>query len=462
MEALVRERKSLDSRLKRSIESLTRLQGSEETEELDIQTEIDNLQKIWNDYLLVHKRMIETCKDEEVDGILEHLENFESSFLVNKNRLLKLLKRVSFATSTRIQPSASQDGGDAIRVLVEQQAEFLRQMSISFAPVNPPSTSERPSQERPTIVTDLKLPRMTLPVFSGNILEWQSFYDLFDSAVHKNPALTDSQRLYFLKTNLEGEAATLLSHLRIEDANYAPALAKLKQRFNKPFDIAVQHIQRFINQPLLATTSADGLRSLHDISDESLRALQALNRNDRDIWLLYILTEKLDDDTKQLWCQKRSEMSDEDVTLETLLKFIDNQSIALKSIEATRPKSQLAVKQPSKHQFRNPPTLVATNQSASDNTCGFCSKSPHQLYQCACWINSADYMHVGVFSIEPHIPATSLENSANNFAYQQYRWTSSLAASQGHPDTQLKELSSHSAHDAPITKTPFPVLCWTE
>nr|XP_029729910.1 uncharacterized protein LOC115267182 [Aedes albopictus] len=225
---------------------------------------------------------------------------------------------------------------------------------------------------------------MNLPSFGGNILEWPSFIDLFDSAVHRNASLLDSQKLYFLKTNLIGEAAALLSHLRIEDANYAPALAKLKARYNKPLEIATQHIQRFLSQPSLTSSSSAGLRSLHDVSDEAIRALKAMNQEGRDIWLIYLLVEKLDPDSKQLWCQKRSEMKDEDVTLERLLNFIDAQSCALKAVLPNRQRKPIFVPQTNKPPSSRGPTtaLVAMSNNPPATVCNFCTKSPHQLYQC--------------------------------------------------------------------------------
>nr|XP_029719013.1 uncharacterized protein LOC115261468 [Aedes albopictus] len=104
------------------------------------------------------------------------------------------------------------------------------------------STSSANNNATSSPLSDLKLPRMNLPIFSGNYLEWQSFFDLFESLVHANPSLKDSQKLYFLKTNLDGEAASLISHLKIEDANYRTALDKLKSRYDKPREIANKHI----------------------------------------------------------------------------------------------------------------------------------------------------------------------------------------------------------------------------
>ncbi|XP_055634113.1 uncharacterized protein LOC129774405 [Toxorhynchites rutilus septentrionalis] len=219
-----------------------------------------------------------------------------------------------------------------------------------------------------------------MPVFSGNYLEWQSFFDLFDSLVHKNPTLKNSQRLYFLKTNLAGEAASLISHLKIEDTNYQPALQKLKARYDKPREIANQHIKRFLAQPTLTSSSAHGLRSLHDVSDEVIRALNAMDREDRNTWLLFILSEKVDPDTKQLWCQKIAEMEEAEITLERFLKFVESRSFALQSAQTAKPKTSVPFKEPSKPQpqSRSATAFVATNPPF----CNVCCKQNHHLYQC--------------------------------------------------------------------------------
>ncbi|XP_065088585.1 uncharacterized protein LOC135710063 [Ochlerotatus camptorhynchus] len=232
-------------------------------------------------------------------------------------------------------------------------------------------------------LSDLKLPRMNMPVFSGNFLEWQSFYDLFDSLVHQNPMLKDSQKLYFLKTNLAGEAASLISHLKIEDANYRSALEKLKYRYDKPREIANQHIKRFLAQSTLTSSSSHGLRSLHDVSDEVIQTLQAMDREDRDTWLLLILSEKVDPDTKQLWCQKIAEMEEADITLQCFLKFVESRSFALQSTQPTKPKVSVPFKQPLKPQPRGATAFVATNPPF----CNMCTKQNHHLYQCGKFIH---------------------------------------------------------------------------
>ncbi|XP_055522538.1 uncharacterized protein LOC129716725 [Wyeomyia smithii] len=404
MDKLLRERKSLDARLNRVSLNYEQLRKNADLDEIDIQTELDNLLEIWKLYLSVHKRMVDCSSDEEMNEVLEHQSVFKGQFSTLKSSLLKLRKRFDFS-STRHDAALSQDNGDAIRILAEQQAEFMRLISSNLnTSVNVSQPSAVPVQN---IVphTDIKLPRMNLPTFSGEILEWPSFFDLFDSAVHKNATLHDSQKLYFLKTNLVGEAAALLSHLRIEDANYRPALEKLKERYNKPLEIAAHHIHRFLSQQPMTSPSAAGLRTLHvsDVSDEVIRALKAMNQEGRDVWLLYILTEKLDPETKQLWCRKRSELRDEGITLENFLKFVDAQSGALKIVTAFRPRKPM-YSMPNKTFSRSPTTLVATGQQSLSSVCVFCTKSPHQLYQCG-----KTFVRIALSSImeNPANPATA-------------------------------------------------------
>ncbi|XP_062709700.1 uncharacterized protein LOC134288546 [Aedes albopictus] len=381
MDKLVRERKSLEPRLSRISGVVAKLKP-EEAEEIDVQSELDALSEVWSSYGVVHRRIIDACSDDETyESAVKHQEVFEENYILVKNRLLKIMKAIKNRdSSTSAQQSTSQD---IIKQLAAQQAELLRVMSTNMAAASASTSAaiaNRETNQAP--LSDLKLPQMNLPIFRGDYLEWQSFSDLFNSMVHHNPSLKDSQKLYFLKTSLDGEAASLISHLKIEDANYQAALDKLKSRYNKPREIANKHIQRFLAQSALTSSSAQGLRMLHDISDEVIRALKAMNREDRDTWLLFILSEKVDPETKQLWCQKIAEMHDDDITLQCFLSFIESRSFALQSAQPIKPKPTLPFKQPLKLPPRGATTYVATHTPF----CELCSK-PHLLYQCGMFLH---------------------------------------------------------------------------
>ncbi|XP_058828458.1 uncharacterized protein LOC131688285 [Topomyia yanbarensis] len=360
------------------------MEDSEHVEAEDVITEMDNLNSIWSSYLAVHQTILDLAEDDAAyEEVIRHQIAFEEEYLSLKKGLGKLQRRIE---STEHEVTINQQNGgntSVIETLMQQQAQFLRAIASNAGASTSsiPPTNNEVQNDIPSL-PDLRLPRMNLPIFSGNFLEWQSFYDLFSGSVHQNPSLRPSQKLYFLKTHLAGEAATLISHLNVEDANYQPALQKLRERYNKPREIANLHITRFLSQPHLTASSPSGLRSLHDVSDEVIRALAALEREGRDIWLMHIIYEKLDAHTKELWCQKIVELEEDAVSFDALLRFIDNRSSALQSSQRSRSSSTAPNNKPqiSKPQYRPSSVLVATNQMQLN--CGICSKPGHQPYQC--------------------------------------------------------------------------------
>ena len=50
--------------------------------------------------------------------------------------------------------------------------------------------STAPRTETATGHSSSRLPKLSLPTFSGNPLNWPTFWDSFEAAVHKNPHLT--------------------------------------------------------------------------------------------------------------------------------------------------------------------------------------------------------------------------------------------------------------------------------
>ena len=50
-------------------------------------------------------------------------------------------------------------------------------------------------------------PKLSVSVFNGDILQWQTFWDSFESTIHLNVDLTDVQKFSYLKTQIEANAA---------------------------------------------------------------------------------------------------------------------------------------------------------------------------------------------------------------------------------------------------------------
>ena len=76
----------------------------------------------------------------------------------------------------------------------------------------------------------IKLPKLTLKTFTGDPLEWLTFWNSFRSAVDQNSGLSDIDRMNYLTGLLRGEGARAISGLALTNSNYTKALELLKSR----------------------------------------------------------------------------------------------------------------------------------------------------------------------------------------------------------------------------------------
>ena len=97
--------------------------------------------------------------------------------------------------------------------------------SIPNTTLNNPSSSQTPPSLIPTStqshVLHSRLPKLTLPTFSGDSLEWLSFWDSFDAAVNKKYGLSDIEKFNYLRVQLTGEAERAIGGFPLTSGNYA-------------------------------------------------------------------------------------------------------------------------------------------------------------------------------------------------------------------------------------------------
>ncbi|XP_057318278.1 uncharacterized protein LOC130663177 [Microplitis mediator] len=67
------------------------------------------------------------------------------------------------------------------------------------------------------------LPQIKLPTFQGNYDEWDSFKNLFTSLVINEDTLTGSQKMHYQKSQVKGEAASLLANVKVTDDAFQSA-----------------------------------------------------------------------------------------------------------------------------------------------------------------------------------------------------------------------------------------------
>ena len=75
-----------------------------------------------------------------------------------------------------------------------------------------------------------KLPKIELPRFGGNILEWCSFQEQFDAVIHNNPQIKPLTKFSYLRSLLHGDALNCIRGFSLTEANYTLARDLLIER----------------------------------------------------------------------------------------------------------------------------------------------------------------------------------------------------------------------------------------
>ncbi|GFX67861.1 DUF1758 domain-containing protein [Trichonephila clavipes] len=89
--------------------------------------------------------------------------------------------------------------------LLDTWEEMLILLERRVSDLNKTNKSTEVIHTRNSDSTEIKLPTLSLPTFSGVIDEWLTFSDLFQAAVTNNQNLTGAQKLQYLKGVLKGD-----------------------------------------------------------------------------------------------------------------------------------------------------------------------------------------------------------------------------------------------------------------
>ena len=92
-----------------------------------------------------------------------------------------------------------------------------------------------------------RLPKLSLPTFSGDPLQWQTFWDSFNAAINSNPSLSGMQKFNYLRTQLHGDTAHVIAGFPLTDHNYEHSVTLLKDRFGQSYKIVIAHMEALLN-----------------------------------------------------------------------------------------------------------------------------------------------------------------------------------------------------------------------
>ena len=238
-----------------------------------------------------------------------------------------------------------------------------------------------PSEAPSSTTTDgkgVKLPKLEVPTFDGNILNWRSFWDQFCVSVHDRSTLSDSEKLVYLQHSLKnGSAKKVIEGLSRSGEFYTEAIECLKIRYDRPRLIHQTHVRMIVEALQLKDGMGKELRRLHDTVQQHLRALKAMDYEPSGPFITSVLELKLDANTMFEW-QRHSQDNTDVPHYRKLLDFINLRAQASETPQSNRKRSESR----NSAQGNNPIASFATNAADSTADCVLCKGEKHPLYAC--------------------------------------------------------------------------------
>ena len=244
-----------------------------------------------------------------------------------------------------------------------------------------PSPNHSVSMNRGQVAA--RLPKLTIPMFGGDPLDWQPFWDSFEAAIHNNTQLNGAQKLSYLRAQLRSDAAQAIAGLSLTSASYEHSVEVLKKRFGQRHILVSSHIQALLDLSS-PTNTLEGLRRFHDLIESHIRSLTSLGKSTDtySAMLVPFLLRKLPVDTIRNIARAHESS---DWTIEEI------QEALLKEIRIFETSLQTSISRRS-HHFEETPSLPTasfhTNARATTSSpnqrpsCSYCKSSAHASTNC--------------------------------------------------------------------------------
>ena len=227
-------------------------------------------------------------------------------------------------------------------------------------------------------IENINLPKLDLPSFSGDYLDWISFYDRFKGAVIDNDQLTNSLRSQYLKSAVKREASKMLTSITVTD-NFDVAMEILQNRYDNRRLILRAHIHWIVSyRPVLQENTGE-LRKLVDKMEEHRLSPRNMGQpvEHQDPFFVYLIAEKLPTETQKFWeiSSKRKELQ----TDQELKTFLEER---VKALESTAPSySSSNTKKRSHTQQNQPQRQLHTHVTTTNQQCECCDEE-HRIFKC--------------------------------------------------------------------------------
>ena len=225
----------------------------------------------------------------------------------------------------------------------------------------------------------VRLPKLDLPKFNGDVLEFSSFWQLFTASVDLQD-IPDVSKMTYLLSLLKGEAKNSLKGMPVTSQSYVDAKKILERRYGRKELIIHAHIQQLLSLP---STDSD-LRPFVDKLVANVRALGALDitADQYGVILTPIVVSRLSPHARDEW-SRVSEGHEGDLNhligfLEKELRRQERSNTVLSTTSSETPSR--GNRHPSKQNSGSATSLFSNQKKAK---CTFCKNNDHFPNKCS-------------------------------------------------------------------------------
>ncbi|GBN13351.1 hypothetical protein AVEN_194128-1 [Araneus ventricosus] len=311
IELLKRKRNTLRSSVTKLINKIeAELKKTDVTEENYIELYIETLNDKFESLKLTDSNLEKILSLKDIDKELESAEEYREKIITCRFKAIKYIRNLN-------------------------QSKNIRE------PPNPPTHSSHESDMNNQTL-NVKLPKITIPKFSGIINEWLTFWNSYETSIHSNIFLDDVSKFNYLKAHLSRTALETIERFSISRENYAKAVTLLEQRFGRKETLVNTHMSQLLEiPPLKRSNDVKSFRQLFDKIQIHIRSLESLGIKS-DTFSTLLSPEILKSLTSDLVFEFNKEFGDK-YSLSDLIDFLNHQLIAKEKTELCHTKEKSPV-----------------------------------------------------------------------------------------------------------------------
>lgn len=240
----------------------------------------------------------------------------------------------------------------------------------------------------------IKLPKIELRKFSGDVKEWLPFWSQFRK-IHENANINKGDKFQYLLQAMtpQSRAAELVDSFPPVEENYDGAIASLKNRFGRDevlVEVYVRELLKLVMQNVLKPNDRIPLSSLYDKIEAQLRSLESLGvTSDKcGAMLLPLVESSLPEELLRAWQRQAAPVvadgEQREERLSQLIKFLRSEveneeriSIAMHGFDLKNDEHKTSKHKQRTDQVKGTPSAIslhAQGKPSKPMDCVFCQK----------------------------------------------------------------------------------------